>query len=409
MPKFSRRQDPRLRSSNGVTVTDFVDLSQMKSAGPHSKGVAFLQRQVPSIRSLRDYSIRSMRWKKNRGKNDPQGSSHRRQKQVTRRISKVPFPPPPGRHMFFKWDEESQLYADSQFKIHPSVATENIADYRVYDTFKDGRQMAEHVMVFDMDGTFLFGKVARRLSFDLLGGREKLERLKTELDLTLKWKPDIIRGDERGAQHSAYPTHGYRKEPLGKMLGEYAFKPNTPPEMKARIRHALSSFTRDIELCGRAIDSGLAESRVMQMTQRVLDLPSFATMPSLTSAIPKKIKGPVEKKHRHFATSISIGCNYWPLSHTDQDVYNTAVTCVSGEVDDLEKVIHNFVFPEYNVRVPMRSGEVLLFNPKIQHCLSNPRGKDTYSASCYVPRKTIGTQAAKAYEKYCSSRTSVRR
>ena len=77
-----------------------------------------------------------------------------------------------------------------------------------------------------------------------------------------------------------------------------------------------------------------------------------------------------------WAKTFSIGRNYWSQSHVDNDFYFTRLTVLAPEDTPHSRytgiVIYYFVFPCYKVRIPLRSGDVLMFNPLVAHSCSNP-------------------------------------
>ena len=75
--------------------------------------------------------------------------------------------------------------------------------------------------------------------------------------------------------------------------------------------------------------------------------------------------------------------------HTDPDFNYALVTIVSREVPGAgisDDVVCYFCFPTLGVAVPLRSGDMLFFNPKIPHCVSariDPT-KDSFCVSFYM-------------------------
>ena len=54
-----------------------------------------------------------------------------------------------------------------------------------------------------------------------------------------------------------------------------------------------------------------------------------------------------------------------------------------------EEIFYYIVFPTYKVAVPMRSGDVILFNLKIMHSCSNPKYSGSCIISVYILVKTV--------------------
>jgi hypothetical protein len=93
----------------------------------------------------------------------------------------------------------------------------------------------------------------------------------------------------------------------------------------------------------------------------------------------------------------SIGNNYWSPVHQDDDYFHTILSCYSEEIKDHDDIIYNFVFPEYKCYVPLRRGDILVFNPLVKHCCTNQLVPNCFIFSAYVSKKTI--QAHVAYAK----------
>ena len=67
---------------------------------------------------------------------------------------------------------------------------------------------------------------------------------------------------------------------------------------------------------------------------------------------------------------------------------------LSDDEADHDKVLYYFVFPEYKVKIPLCSGDVLVFNPRVFHACTNPRIKGAMIFSAYVSAKTCNTVLA---------------
>ena len=73
--------------------------------------------------------------------------------------------------------------------------------------------------------------------------------------------------------------------------------------------------------------------------------------------------------------------------HTDPD-FNLALVSIVSEVGLSDEIVCHFCFPTLNLAVPLRSGDVLHFNPKIPHCVSarmDPT-KDSFCVSFYMSK-----------------------
>ena len=63
-------------------------------------------------------------------------------------------------------------------------------------------------------------------------------------------KPNIQRGYKRNQICNGYISYGFRKEPLGKQIGEYSFKNTTNNSDKMELKTGIESMINDIELHG---------------------------------------------------------------------------------------------------------------------------------------------------------------
>ena len=55
------------------------------------------------------------------------------------------------------------------------------------------------------------------------------------------------------------------------------------------------------------------------------------------------------------------------------------------------EILNYFCFPEYGYAVALRHGDILLFNPLVEHCDSSKRvDHDVFCCSLYVKSKLVG-------------------
>jgi hypothetical protein len=100
--------------------------------------------------------------------------------------------------------------------------------------------------------------------------------------------------------------------------------------------------------------------------------------------------------------SLACGRNYFLNAHVDDDFFYSLTTIVSrhGLHDDIDKyrldteISNYFVFPEQGVLVALRPGDILIFNPLYQHCISSRssafENKDVFCLSLYLKTAIIG-------------------
>jgi len=89
-----------------------------------------------------------------------------------------------------------------------------------------------------------------------------------------------------------------------------------------------------------------------------------------------------------FFSSLAVAKNATLASHVDIDFVYSLVTVLLKNYDpekDRDRVVACFVFPDANVSVPLRHGDVLIFNPRCRHSDSSRQTKTT---PCFVSRCT---------------------
>ncbi len=81
--------------------------------------------------------------------------------------------------------------------------------------------------------------------------------------------------------------------------------------------------------------------------------------------------------------------NYLSASHEDLDAVPGTVGCFHPTNPNSTEILLHFLFPGLNLAVPMRHGNVLLFDPTFMHCSSSPRVKEAVLFSAYTASKTV--------------------
>mmetsp|Transcript_25016 Transcript_25016/g.52820 ORF Transcript_25016/g.52820 Transcript_25016/m.52820 type:complete len:123 (+) Transcript_25016:535-903(+) len=111
------------------------------------------------------------------------------------------------------------------------------------------------------------------------------------------------------------------------------------------------------------------------------------------SVMEQIVQGTSLKAMGSIAIAFSIGRDYHSKCHIDIDMFYIMATVVAPDMglpDD--EIIYYFLFPTYGengTKVPLRSGDTLLFNPSIPHSCSNPKRKGSFIMSAYVSKKTV--------------------
>ena len=84
---------------------------------------------------------------------------------------------------------------------------------------------------------------------------------------------------------------------------------------------------------------------------------------------------------------------YHSVCHIDNDVNNSIISVLHEGIND-DDVIYYFVFPEYNLKIPLRNGDVLVFNPLVYHSCSDAIHKNAMIFSQYSSRKTFASRSS---------------
>ncbi len=90
---------------------------------------------------------------------------------------------------------------------------------------------------------------------------------------------------------------------------------------------------------------------------------------------------------------MAVGTNVFLATHTDKDYAYSAVLvhCRFPCQMDKERILAYFAFPALGIAIPLRMGDVLLFNPNEPHCIYS-RVTDTdylYCVSLYLKSAII--------------------
>jgi hypothetical protein len=100
-------------------------------------------------------------------------------------------------------------------------------------------------------------------------------------------------------------------------------------------------------------------------------------------------------------SSLAIALNYYLNAHIDEDFFYSLLVLASahGLQEHIDRyrmnaeVCNYFTFPEQGIAVALRPGDMLLFNPLYQHCLSSRTSfyekKDVFSLSLYLKTAVV--------------------
>ena len=356
-------------------VSRFVSNSKPKNKknGPYGRAHLSISKAVQQSSSLKSRKAMGRRI----------GTKRNRQKRDVHIIHKAG-PDIIGKFFYYQWDVSK--IAGQEIMVTPDSNRCDVIDvskFKVINTSCISRNAV--VLDGDDNNNFIFAKLAKIQSNECMGGRKGLNKIRRSFSTMKKIKPNQRRGKNAMALSSSYKLFGYRKEQLGKVNGKYVFKNNS------NGKHSIDTFNNisflycnlsyNMEIAARRIGNSLYETGVYEIIQSHSNVP--------TAGISKDVED--SKRTKTMATALAVGENYWSKSHTDNDFYYTALSVLSKNIEDNDKILYYFIFPKFKLMVPMTSGDVLLFNPSITHSCSNPSLTDSYIFSSYVSKKTVLT------------------
>jgi hypothetical protein len=210
---------------------------------------------------------------------------------------------------------------------------------------------------------------------------EKMKIYNEALKGMLKNKPSVVRGKKRNgvtATQQRYVCDGYRKDPLGTHIGRYAYNSGVSETTKREIEDGIANLIREIE------KRGIEAMNTANMRACVGYTDFFRVQEEF--GLPSMYKGGI-------ATQFALSIGYCSGAHDDNDFFITHLA-VYDENAEPGEILYYFCFPTYRIAVPMRSGDIIVFNPKVPHCATNPSRETAMIYSCYVSNKTVNTAAA---------------
>jgi hypothetical protein len=190
---------------------------------------------------------------------------------------------------------------------------------------------------------------------------------------------NVKRGNKTGGISCKYVCSGLRKEPLGQDVGSYRYKTSTDASANDACENGISKINK------------IFTSKVSKF------------LPNLEKEMQRTMKNFIHIKaicrDQAAGSQFSIGTGYWSVNHVDKDMsYSILGVHADDEcIDDANDIVYYFCFPDYGIKVPMRTGDLLVFNPLIHHSCSNPLRKNATIFSQYTSQKTMLTKACIEY------------
>ena len=214
----------------------------------------------------------------------------------------------------------------------------------------------------------VFGKLSRNMAKTHLAKQECICELREFSNDMIQLKPKVQRGKHRDSINDGYGIIGYRPNRNMKGVSKFVFRHGVNPETQKKME----------ERCVKDLN------KLHLMTE------PFRPFVRTEYSVMKQVIGRTcLNKVGGQATAFSIGKNYHSRCHIDSDMYYTMLTvCGPSSVED-DKVIYYFTFPEYQIKIPLRSGDLLFFNPSILHSCSNPSVEPSFIMPGYVNTRTV--------------------
>ena len=207
--------------------------------------------------------------------------------------------------------------------------------------------------------------------------QETLEANQLILEKLLETMPTVKRGGMRTGVESKYICSGWRKNPLDRELGEYTFQAHVGEEEQHEVKRGVIDLVKTIE------SRSLCELKRSRLQGHGRD--AFAH-------VQKKFNLPSINEDG-VATQLALAKGYCSPVHVDNDFYYSSLSCIDATAE-MNQTLYHFCFPSYGIAIPMRSGDIILFNPLVPHCATNPRVETALIYSLYVSNKTCNTRVA---------------
>ena len=241
------------------------------------------------------------------------------------------------------------------------------------------------VFVFNENGDFICAKISRRAALEM-GGKKgaNFDSMRT-LFCNIFWsKPDVSRGASRCGVGLSYKCIGWRLgfEKGANKLQQYTFNGDVCPSVLAGIMEGMSHVARRLEALSKRVMNSIKDFDYFMEVKKFIDLPSVA--------------GTKDKDGKDigiFTQTAMASDGYWSNMHVDDDFFFTIISVLAGNKTRDDEVIYTFNFPTFGISIPMKSGDVIVYDSKVPHCTSNAKYSDSYIYSMYVSEKSVNCNA----------------
>lgn len=242
----------------------------------------------------------------------------------------------------------------------------------------DVKSLNIHTDVRALSDKFVCGFVQRLVTKQ--DKRKFLQRSQL-LHTAIYCKPDQARGTERNGVNRRYVFHGMYKGQRGIVLEPYSFNKDVPLPVQDYINKGLAAIVSSMEKHAKVVLETMLP-RTTRSYRSVRDLVHLPTIGDNTEVA--------------VASQTAIGLDYAAPAHRDLDYFYSTLTVYAppGLEVPHNTVLYYFCFPELKLKVPLCAGDVLVFNPRVTHCVSNSIVKGSIVMSAYTSTKTMYTAAS---------------
>lgn len=254
-------------------------------------------------------------------------------------------------------------------------------DLGEFDIIDDHEFESKHVFHVERvrckkSDSFIAAKVARRLCTET--SPKFLAPLVNSLRHGMHMKPKKVkRGKKKPVKAKAWAFYGYRKQPKSTDIGEYVFSRKCNAKTKLKINTNVQKLAAWMEEKAKLVLNQLPISEEYSFAREYFKMPIFTG------------------NSDGFCTQFAAGLDYWSSMHDDTDYFFSTLSCYSNTPElHKNKILYHFAFPEHKFAIPMRHGDVLVFDPRYKHCATNPRFPGCFISSAYISQKTINTHVS---------------
>jgi len=262
--------------------------------------------------------------------------------------------------MFINWsnDEEEKNYTQESMSIN---------DFKTIDSKENF-----HCLVIDenieLDNKTIFAKVSRKIAQRGMASPVNTKFLQKYVIELMQHKPQVDRGKKCDSVNTGYRIMGSHADRTSSGNREYAFRPGVPDDKQEELRQKTAHIVEHLQ------------------TSLISINPLLHCHYSLMVQVAQTTTLDVYDKH---APAFLVGKHYHSRCHIDNNMYLTTATVIAPDKKHNNKIIYYFTFLTYALKIPLQSGDTLLFNPLIPHSCSNPKYKESYIMSAYVSNKTV--------------------